>query len=43
VFAAAALVALKYQLVGLARCICCLIVYLRPETPALGGLLRMRP
>ena len=31
VFGAAALVALKYPLVGLGMCICCLIVYLRPE------------
>ena len=32
-FGAAALVALKYPLVGLAICVCCLIVYLRPEPP----------
>jgi uncharacterized membrane protein len=30
-FAAAAIVALKYPLAGLGICICCLIVYLRPE------------
>jgi uncharacterized membrane protein len=30
VFGAAAVVALKYPLVGLGMCICCLIVYLRP-------------
>jgi uncharacterized membrane protein len=35
VFAAAAVVALKYLLFGLGMCICCLIVYLRPE--ALGA------
>jgi uncharacterized membrane protein len=35
VFAAAAVVALKYPLVGLGMCICCLIVYLKPEAP--GG------
>jgi hypothetical protein len=26
-------VALKYPLLGLGMCICCLIVYLRPEPP----------
>jgi uncharacterized membrane protein len=35
VFAAAAVVALKYPLVGLGMCICCLIVYLKPG--ALGA------
>ena len=35
-FAAAALVALKYPLVGLGICICCLLVYLRPDPPAVG-------
>src|SRR5437763_15132190 len=30
-FGAAAVIALKYPLVGLGICICCLIVYLRPE------------
>jgi hypothetical protein len=35
VFGAAALVALKYPLLGLGMCICCLIVYLKPEAP--GG------
>jgi uncharacterized membrane protein len=30
-FGAAALVALKYPLVGLGICICCLIVYLKPD------------
>src|SRR5438132_14259091 len=33
VFGAAALVALKWPLVGLGMCCCCLIVYLRPEAP----------
>jgi uncharacterized membrane protein len=33
VFAAAAIVALKYPLVGLGMCCCCLIVYLKPEAP----------
>ena len=33
VFAGAAVVALKYPLVGLGMCICCLIVYLKPEAP----------
>ena len=32
-FGAAAVVALKYPLVGLGICICCLIVYLKPEPP----------
>ncbi len=32
-FAAAAVVALKYPLAGLGICICCLIVYLKPEPP----------
>ena len=35
-FGAAALVALKYPLVGLGICICCLIVYLKPEPPRAG-------
>jgi uncharacterized membrane protein len=33
VFAAAAVVVLKYPLLGLGMCICCLIVYLKPEAP----------
>jgi uncharacterized membrane protein len=33
-FGVAALVALKYPLVGLGICICCLILYLRPDPPA---------
>jgi uncharacterized membrane protein len=32
-FGAAGLVALKYPLAGLGICICCLIVYLRPDPP----------
>ena len=36
VFGAAALVALKFPLLGLGMCICCLIVYLRPEAPGAG-------
>lgn len=35
-FAVAAVVALKYPLAGLGICICCLIVYLRPEPPEAG-------
>jgi uncharacterized membrane protein len=35
-FAFAALVALAYPLAGLAICICCLIVYLRPDPPNIG-------
>src|SRR5712671_2617080 len=33
IFAAAAIVALKYPPVGLGMCCCCLIVYLKPEAP----------
>ncbi len=33
-FGAAAIVALKYPLVGLGICVCCLIVYLRPHPPS---------
>src|SRR5262249_47069259 len=33
VFGAAALVALIFPLIGLGMCICCLIVYLKPEAP----------
>ena len=33
VFGAAAVIALKYPLIGLGMCICCLIVYLKPEAP----------
>lgn len=35
VFATAAVVALRYPLIGLAMCICCLIVYLKPEAPGM--------
>ena len=35
-FGAAAIVALKYPLVGLGICCSCLIVYLRPEAPGVG-------
>ena len=35
-FGLAAIVALKYPLIGLGICCCCLIVYLRPEAPR-GG------
>ena len=34
VFGIATVVALKYPLVGLGMCICCLIVYLKPEAPS---------
>jgi uncharacterized membrane protein len=37
VFGAAAVVALKYPLFGLGMCICCLIVYLKPEAPGAEG------
>jgi uncharacterized membrane protein len=33
VFGAATVVALKYPLLGLGMCMCCLIVYLKPEAP----------
>jgi uncharacterized membrane protein len=36
IFAAAAIVALKYPLAGLGMCCCCLIVYLKPEAPGAG-------
>jgi uncharacterized membrane protein len=35
-FGVAALVALKYPLVGLGICCCCLIVYLKPDAPGAG-------
>lgn len=35
-FGTAAIFALKYPLIGLAMCICCLIVYLKPEAPLTG-------
>jgi uncharacterized membrane protein len=34
-FAVAALVALRYPLAGLGICICCLIVYLKPDPPGI--------
>jgi TMEM175 potassium channel family protein len=37
VFAAAAIVALRYPLLGLGLCIACLIVYLRPDPPGAGN------
>jgi hypothetical protein len=35
-FGAAAGVTLRYPLVGLGICICCLIVYLKPDPPETG-------
>ena len=35
-FGVAAVVALKYPLVGLGICCCCLIVYLKPDAPGAG-------
>ena len=35
-FGVAAVVALKYPLVGLGICICCLVLYLKPDPPAAG-------
>jgi uncharacterized membrane protein len=37
VFGAAAAVALKYPVIGLGMCICCLALYLRPEPPLAQG------
>src|SRR3954469_3461968 len=39
-FAVAALVALKFPLLGLAICVCCLIVYLKPDAPGAESRLR---
>ena len=33
IFGSASIVALKYPLVGLVMCCCCLVVYLKPEAP----------
>jgi uncharacterized membrane protein len=35
-FGLAAVIALKYPLIGLGICICCLIIYLKPEPPGVG-------
>jgi hypothetical protein len=35
-FALAAVVALKYPLIGLGICCCCLIGYVRPDAPGAG-------
>ena len=35
-FGAAAIIALRYPLLGLAVCCCCLIAYLKPHAPGLG-------
>jgi len=35
-FGGAAVVALKYPLLGLAICCCCLIAYLKPDAPGSG-------
>jgi uncharacterized membrane protein len=40
-FGVAAVIALKYPLVGLGICICCLILYLRPDPP--GGAAPLSP
>jgi hypothetical protein len=40
VFGIATVVALKYPLVGLGMCICCLIVYLKPEAPGAAKVRR---
>ena len=41
-FATAAAVALRYPVAGLGICICCLIVYLRPEPSRRRGTARLR-
>lgn len=41
VFGAAALVALRSPLVGLGMCICCLVVYLKPEPPRIHVRVKM--
>ena len=35
-FAVAAVIALKYPIVGLGICVCCLVVYLKPEAPGVA-------
>jgi uncharacterized membrane protein len=35
-FGVAAVIALKYPLIGLGICCCCLIVYLKPDAPGAG-------
>jgi TMEM175 potassium channel family protein len=36
IFGIAAAIALKYPLVGLGMCCCCLIVYLKPDAPGVA-------
>ena len=43
VFGIAAVVALKYPLVGLGMCICCLIVYLKPRGARSGKVIAASP
>jgi uncharacterized membrane protein len=42
-FGAAAVVALRYPLVGLGICCCCLVLYLKPEPPGVGKAVRPAP
>jgi hypothetical protein len=42
-FAAAAVVALKYPRVGLGICICCLMLYLKPDAPGAEGRIFRSP
>src|SRR6184192_2474775 len=42
-FGAAAVVALKYPLVGLGTCVCCLVVYLKPEAPGAEARISRSP
>ena len=39
-FGAASIVALKYLLIGLGICICCLVVYLKPVPAEAAGVIR---
>jgi uncharacterized membrane protein len=39
-FGVAALIALKFPLTGLGICICCLIVYLKPDPPGAGKIVK---
>src|SRR6266566_6052450 len=42
-FGVAAMVALKYPLLGLGMCVCCLVVYLKPEAPGAATRISRSP
>jgi len=42
-FGVAAIVALKYPLLGLGMCVCCLVVYLKPEAPGAATRISRSP